>query len=137
MRKIIIKTIFILLICITPQFAFAAEKIPIRYRGEWNIELVKQEGYPWWREVKYPVHLSLTETGGAIKDQYGYSCELKTIIYDPDADIIVFRYCGIKMEDVACDDLFRILQTAQEKNGKLMGEVKNYKTLFKWIGTKK
>ena len=109
----------------------------MRYIGEWNIKLVKQEGFPWWREVKYPVHLSLTATGGTIKDQYGYTCEIKTIIYDPDEDIIVFRPCGIKLEDVECDDLFRVMQIVQEKNGKLMGEVKTYKSLFKWVGTKK
>ncbi len=88
----------------------------------------------WWREVKYPIHLTLTANGGTIKDQDGYICTLKKIIYDPDEDEIVFRHCGMKHEDIDCDDLFRIIQLVKFKDDKLLGEVRSYKMLFRWVG---
>ena len=111
-----------------------AEKIPDKFMGNWSITLVPQSGFPWWREVKYPVKLILTPDGGNMVDQYGFKCSLSKIFYDNELDIIIFKHCGMgEKSDLA----FQVLQLAHiDDKGQLHGEVKTYKKLFGWIGVK-
>ena len=128
-----------LILIMLPAFLepVAADRIPEKFQGEWTILLIEYDNYkdyPWWREVKYPIELTLGPNGGRMVDQTEFACELRTFAYDPDLDSFNFLHCGIGPKH---PDAFGILQVAHvERDGQLRGEVRSYKTLFHWVGEK-
>jgi len=130
----LLKIVPMLFVLFSSQWSIASVPIPEKYLGEWSVTLERQSGFPWWLEVKYPVNLAIKENNSCtFEDQSGFICELKQIFYDPQEDLIVIRHCGIKKHSEAFD----ILHVIKYDNGKIIGEVKTYKTLFRWIGQKK
>jgi len=57
-----------------PNIVLGATKIPDGFYGEWTTRVVKENGFPWWSEVKYPVRLIVSDNGVVLEDQTSTSC---------------------------------------------------------------
>jgi len=111
-----------------------SEEIPNIFIGNWNIKVVPQSGYPWWRDIKHPVKLSISRHGILLTDQNDYKCDVSKFAYDPEISKLIFSHCGIGNKS---ENSFEIIQVVGvDESGKMLGEVKNYKTLFHWRGTR-
>lgn len=125
---------FALLLLHSPAGGSVAElgkggRLPTRFQGDWRIDLIKQPGYPWWKDYKYPVRLVVRERGISFTNQFGKTCSLKLFFYDPEVDSLVFQYCGPSKGAWQSYFLARL-----QGDGRLVGEVRTHKRLFQWEG---
>lgn len=125
--------ILILLVAFFHAAPTFSANIPDHYIGEWEINVVTQVGFPWWKQIKHPVTMKLTKSGGTIVDQFGFRCKLERYFYDPEIDKFIFSHCG---EGKKSKKAFDVVHLVGSENGNLLAEVMTYKLLFKWKGKK-
>ncbi|MFA0813041.1 hypothetical protein [Microbulbifer epialgicus] len=108
--------------------------MPQKYIGTWKVTLKDQSGFPWWNQIKYPVKISISYDQAKMIDQFGYECSITKSLYDSELDVFVFSHCGIGRKS---DRAFEVFQMATvDSEGRLQGEVRSYKTIFKWVGVR-
>ena len=125
---------FLLLTCFFGCNNSYAE-IPQKFYGDWKVHVIKQAGFPWWNQIKYPTELNISSERVIFADQYEYKCEVSKITYDEVLDSLVFEHCGIGNKN---NNAFSIVHVVMiNDKGNIEGTVQNYKKLFAWVGEKK
>ena len=114
--------------CVQVSFA----DIPKKYVGVWNISHIAQPGFPWWSQIKYPVKLSISLDGARLTDQFEHECSLEKFKYDSELDVFVFSHCGIGEKSKKAFEIMHVVSV--DSQGELQGDVRSYKTIFKWRG---
>lgn len=128
-----LRFICILFVLVLTACSNAAVKIPEKFLGDWIITVEEKAGFPWWHQIKYPVNLSVSESGLRFTDQGGFECIPETQFYDDEIDMLVFKHCLPNKSQRVYDVFYR----AKHKDGFIVGELWTYKLLFKWVGNQR
>ncbi|NJN05955.1 MAG: hypothetical protein HC814_05685 [Rhodobacteraceae bacterium] len=93
--------------------------------------VVSTGGFPWWREIKYPVKIEISVDRIRYWDQSGSECTVDRPFLDEELGALIVPSCGETKSSVAIRPFLR-LSICQ---GELYGQVWTYKQLFDVRGT--
>lgn len=125
-------TVFLLGFVMVLNIANSEVSIPDEFHGEWATTVVKDEGFPWWSQVQYPVHMAISDTEVVFEDQSGARCVATVAFYDDEIEALVITQCGTTKSENAFPPYYKLTLRGQI----LLGEVWTYKRLFNFTASK-
>ncbi|MEZ5424632.1 MAG: hypothetical protein R2747_00075 [Pyrinomonadaceae bacterium] len=108
------------------------------FLGDWEVTLTEpaEDGFPWFREIKYPVSFSIKEENGKLVgnyiDQYDYSDKFSVLAVAENEIIFVVGGAGKKHKENLGP-----VQRAILRDGVLHGFVFTDRKLFEWTAKRK
>ena len=131
MRRTII-IVLLLAQTITLGVVHGATPIPAGFHGEWVANVVTDEGFPWWTQVKYPVRLTISEEGVSFEAQRGGACKPTVAFYDSEIEALVIRPCGETKSPNAFPPYYKVRLNEE----RLCGEVWTHRKIFSFVAHK-
>jgi hypothetical protein len=125
-------TVILLGLVMVLNVANSAIKIPDGFHGEWTTSVVKDEGFPWWSHVKYPVHITISDGGIILEDESGARCVATVAFYDDEIEALVIMHCGAMKSPNAFPPYCKLTLRGQ----RMSGEIWTYKRLFNFVASK-
>lgn len=131
MKKILFEKI-LLTLSLLALFNFCYAEIPKKFYGIWDVNVDKDEGFPWWDQIKHPVSVEFSDRGVVFIDQSGSKCAPKVYFFDEELDAVIFKHCSCYKSEFAFEPFYRVKNIEDH----LEAEVWTFKMLFKLSGLK-